>query len=473
MKRNLHKFETTMWLVIKGILYLLLLAVFILVLGRENIGLTRPSRMLAIVGMTFVVVGLLFLYVYGGYDVGRKKSRPIIYSLMLAVGCTDIITYLMLMIMRVNNLTTTRFTFSGFGLLIAAFLLQMVIIILATYAGNWLFFRIHEPEKCLIVTDSQESLDEIVFAIQRYKKQYRIVSVLDYHKTKEIRAELKAADTVFAYNVPMDVRADILNWCYRYNDNVYFNPEIEDIVELNAKEYTLDDLYLMNKNVKSLTIQQRVAKRLMDIGLSVILGIITSPFWLIGMLSVKIYDGGPVLFKQERATIHGKRFYVYKIRTMRPDAGDDHSTTRDDERITPPGRVLRRLRIDELPQLWNVLKGDMTFVGPRPEMIKNVEDYTKELPEFEYRLRVKAGLTGYAQILGKYNTTPKDKLIMDMMYIEQFSILHDLQLIFQTAMTLFRKDSTEGFAERGHCAYTFEKWDEDASVDASEQEADS
>ena len=134
---------------------------------------------------------------------------------------------------------------------------------------------------------------------------------------------------------------------------------------------------------------------------------------------------------------------------------ENYSATKDDDRITGPGRILRRTRIDELPQLLNVLKGDMTFVGPRPEMIKNVQNYTRELPEFRYRLRVKAGLTGYAQIAGKYNTTPRDKLIMDMMYIEQFSILRDIQLILQTAVVLLRSDSNTRSSVEKRTSYVF------------------
>ena len=194
-----------------------------------------------------------------------------------------------------------------------------------------------------------------------------------------------------------------------------------------------------------MTMEQRVIKRVMDIVLSLVLGILSAPIWLISMIVVKAHDGGPILFKQERATINGKKFMVYKLRTMKVDA-EIRSASKDDDRITKPGKILRKLRIDELPQLLNVLKGDMTFVGPRPEMLKNVIAYTQDLPEFKYRLRMKAGLTGYAQIAGKYNTTPKDKLIMDMMYIEQFSILRDIQLILQTAIVLLKKDSTEGFA---------------------------
>ena len=222
----------------------------------------------------------------------------------------------------------------------------------------------------------------------------------------------------------------------------------------SATHYVLDDVYLFNKNIKTLTMEQRIAKRLLDIVLSLILGVLSSPFWIIGALAVKLYDGGPILFKQERATIHGKRFYVYKLRTMKENV-ENYSAKKDDDRITTPGKFLRRTRIDELPQLLNVLKGDMTFVGPRPEMLKNVRSYTKELPEFKYRLRVKAGLTGYAQIAGKYNTTPRDKLIMDMMYIEQFSILRDIQLILQTAVVLLRSDSTEAFGKKRESKYKF------------------
>lgn len=459
MKKHLHKFETTLWIFIKAALYISLLLTFTGILGRESIGLTRLSRTLGITVTTFAVVGLLFLSVYGKYDVGRRKSKPIIYSLVLGVGCTDIVTYLQLMIMRTNKPDVNLFRLYSLGLLVVAFIVQVIIIVIFTYFGNWLFFKIHDPEYCCVITSSQESLDEIAFAIQKFKKQYAIKDVQDY-RNPNLEQHIKKAQTVFIYDVPSDARTDIMRWSYKYKVNVYFNPEIEDIMELNAIQYSLDDVYLLNKNVKTLTMEQRVAKRLLDIVLSLVLGILSAPFWIGGAIAVKLYDGGPVLFKQERATINGKRFYVYKLRTMKQNVVN-HSVTKNDDRITPPGHFLRRTRIDELPQLLNVLKGDMTFVGPRPEMMKNVKAYTEELPEFEYRLRMKAGLTGYAQITGKYNTTPKDKLIMDMMYIEQFNILRDIQLIFQTAIVLLKSDSTEAFDRNGkHCAYKFEKWEE-------------
>lgn len=461
MKKHLHKFESTLWLVIKVLLYSLLLITFIMVQKEENIGLRRLSRTMGITVFTFAIVGLLLLTVYGSYDVGRKKSKPIIYSLSLAVICTDIITYLQVMIMRANT-DIHEFKLRGIELLFVTIAIQIIIIIVFTYAGNALFFLIHEPEKCCVITSSQESLDIIAYAMGRFRKQYKISSVLDY-RSSDIESYIEKSDTVFMYDVPAERRIQIMRLCYKYKVNVYFNPYLEDIMEVNATHYVLDDIYLFNKNIKTLTMEQRIVKRVLDIVLSLFLGIISSPLWLTGALAVKLYDGGPVLFKQERATIHGRRFYVYKLRTMKENV-ENYSAKKDDDRITAPGKILRRTRIDELPQLLNVLKGDMTFVGPRPEMIKNVKSYTKELPEFRYRLRVKAGLTGYAQIAGKYNTTPRDKLIMDMMYIEQFSILKDIQLILQTAVVLLRSDSTEAFGKKRESDYTF--------IPADEQEKD-
>ena len=158
-------------------------------------------------------------------------------------------------------------------------------------------------------------------------------------------------------------------------------------------------------------------------------------------------DGGSVFFKQKRATKNGKIFEVYKFRTMRENV-TNYSSVNGDARITKAGKILRRFRLDELPQFFNILRGDMSLVGPRPEMLENVYSYTADLPEFRYRLRVKAGLTGYAQIAGKYNTSPRDKLILDLMYIENYSLWKDIKLIFQTLIVLFKSDSTEAFKEK-------------------------
>ena len=188
-----------------------------------------------------------------------------------------------------------------------------------------------------------------------------------------------------------------------------------------------------------------------DLILTGIATIIASPFMLVTALAIKLYDGGPALYKQKRLTKDGKEFYVYKFRSMIVDAeknsGARLSSGENDDRITKVGKVIRAIRFDELPQLFNILKGDMSIVGPRPERPEIAEQYYEELPEFKYRLKVKAGLTGYAQVYGKYNTTPKDKLKLDLMYINNYSLYLDLKVIFYTVKILFMKESTEGIEE--------------------------
>lgn len=441
---------------------------FITILGEKNIGLSRLSRTMGITISTFTVVGVLFLQVYGTYDIGRRKSKPIVHSLVLASICTDVITYLQVMIMRTNTNDIRSFRLHDWYLVLVVILVQLIIIIAFVYAGNWLFFLVHPPEACIIITSSQDSLDSLVRAMDKYKKQYSIREVFDY-KDPLLYEHILNRDTVFVYDVPVTVRAEIMRHCYKQKVNVYFNPDVEDVMETNAEAYILDDVYLLNKNVKALTMEQRIAKRLMDISISGVGLLLASPLVLIGMLLIKLDDGGPVLFKQERATLNGKVFQVLKLRTMCVDA-KAKSATQNDDRITKVGKFLRKTRFDEIPQLWNVLCGDMTLVGPRPEMLKNVNKYTRQLPEFEYRLRMKAGLTGYAQIVGKYNTTPKDKLLMDMMYIEQFSIWKDIQLMFQTVIVLLKMDSTEGFGSNNSKKdYVFNKYKSESTGIATEE----
>ena len=174
---------------------------------------------------------------------------------------------------------------------------------------------------------------------------------------------------------------------------------------------------------------------------------ITSPLMLLTALAIKLYDGGPVLYKQVRCTIGQREFYIMKFRSMRTDAEKDgvaRLAQKNDDRITPIGKVIRKCRLDELPQLINILKGDMSIVGPRPERKCLADEISKEIPEFCYRLKVRGGLTGYAQIYGKYNTSAYDKLRLDMMYIENYSPLLDIRLIILTLRIIFSKDSTEG-----------------------------
>ena len=241
--------------------------------------------------------------------------------------------------------------------------------------------------------------------------------------------------------------------------NVYFNPDMHDVIETNSRHVILDDVSMLGHFSKGLTLEQKIVKRCMDIVISLLALIITSPLLLIAAIAIKIEDKGKIIFKQNRATRDGKIFSVYKLRTMKEDV-ENYSVIENDERVTKVGKFLRKYRIDEIPQFFNVLLGDMSVVGPRPEMLVNIFNYTSVLPEFEYRLRVKAGITGHAQIAGKYNTSPKDKLILDLMYIEEYSFWLDIKLIFQTIIVVLKKDSTEAF-KNGEEAVFVEYVDED------------
>ncbi len=445
MVRLLKKFEKSMVFLLKIFLYGWLIGSFFLIMGIENWPLLRLSRTAGVTALTFVAVGLCMTMAYGTYDIGQRKSKPIISSLALAVAITDIITELQLSIMNTNEANGLAFDFASIGLLVITFIVQLIGIIIFAYGGNWLFFKVNKPQKCCLVTDTKESFFEAIEAIGRFKKQYKVEYVRNY-AAEDLFDVIIRCDTVFIYNLPIDKRTEIVEYCYRNLINIYFNPEISDIVEINAKHTIIDDISFVSAPVKELSFEQRFVKRLMDIVLSLITLIICSPVFIGCAFAIKVCDGGKIIFKQQRATKNGRIFSVYKFRTMKENAGN-YSAKEDDSRITPVGRFLRKYRLDELPQVINILKGEMSFVGPRPEMLRNVYLYTREYPEFEYRLRVKAGLTGYAQIAGKYNTSPKYKLILDLMYIENYSLTKDIKLLLQTLVVFFKSDSTEGFNE--------------------------
>lgn len=443
MKEKERRWDSFLWVFMKIILYLSLMGAFVICMGKDSHSLTTLSRTLGIIVITFFVVEMLFLSIYGKYDIGRRKSKPIITSLALATFFTDAVTYIELMIMRTNQPSIYAFRLRSISWLLLAFTMQVLLITIFTYLGNELFFIVNKPEKTCIVTSSQKKLDAVMRVISKYKKQYQPEAVFDYRE-KNILDLIKDYQTIFVYEVPIKKRTEIVRFCYREKKDIYYNPELHDIVEVNAEYYLLDDVSMLNARVKGLTLEQRFMKRALDLLIAVPAAVVSLPFGIAAAIAIKCNDGGPVFFKQKRATLNGKVFEVYKFRTMKQNV-ENKSVQKGDDRITKPGKFLRKTRIDEIPQLINIIKGDMSFVGPRPEMLENVKAYTEKLPEFEYRLRVKAGLTGYAQVSGKYNTTPKDKLVMDIMYIENYSILKDIQLIFQTVGVILKPDSTEAF----------------------------
>ena len=446
-----HRTELTISF-LRLILYGGLMALFFGLMAIHNIGLRQPSRTLATVLLTYTAMTGAMASIYGGYDVGRRKSKPIISSMSLAAIITDAVTYLQLQIMNVNENNNEFLVLFGpdFWMLLLCIALQIAFIIYMGYRGNTAFFRLNPPQECLLVLGSATRREPCERKIGRYKLQWKVTDVALWDEPN-LRQRIDAAQVVFLDSeIPGQAKHSLLKICYDLHRDVLCKAQLQDIMLSSARQLVIDDAPFLEMDYHKMTFGQRITKRLMDILCSAAVLILLSPVMGIIALCIRMEDGAPVIFRQTRMTVAGNTFVIYKFRTMRKDAShDDHevSVTRHDPRITQVGQVLRRFRLDELPQFWNILKGDMTLVGPRPEMLENVDRYKLELPAFVYREKMKAGLTGYAQIEGRYNTTPEDKLMLDLMYIESFSIWEDIKLLFRTFTVFFKPDSTQGFTE--------------------------
>lgn len=444
LKSFCDKFQKSIIALIKIVMYGAALATFFLLFAIDNPEIISLSRTAAVTLSTYVFMLFLLTNIYGGFDVGVRKRREIVISLILTGIITDLVTYFELTIMKTNDANNATFTIENVGVLFAVFVIQIAIYVVMTIIGNKFYFWINEAEKCLIVSSDVDSARRVSKAMESFQRRYRVNEIVSIND-ENLEEKMLAADSIVLYEVPVERRTEIVDFCYQNLKNFYFNPAVADILERNSNSEVIDDISFFSWKFHTISFEERIIKRLMDVIISTIMIIVLSPLLLISAVLIKKNDGGSVLFKQKRATVHGKVFEIYKFRTMKENV-ENKSVVVDDDRITGIGKFLRKYRIDELPQLFNILKGDMSLVGPRPEMLENVKEYTKELPEFRYRLRMKAGLTGYAQIIGKYNTSSKDKLMLDLLYIENYSIMKDIQLLFRTVLVIFKaEDSTSAF----------------------------
>lgn len=324
---------------------------------------------------------------------------------------------------------------------------EAVLALLAVLAFNKLYFKLYPPHDMLLVFGSESALS-LKFKMDSRKEKYRVTGVISAQTGLDrILEEAAKYDAVILNDVPTALRNDILKFCYRYRIRVYLAPDLTDIMIRGAKNNTLFDTPLLTVKGTGLSPVQRVVKRTMDIVLCSLAMVAAAPVMLVVAAAIRLEDGGPVFYKQDRLTRGGREFQILKFRSMIVDAEKYAGAvlaSGDDPRITKVGKVIRATRLDELPQLLNILKGDMSIVGPRPERKCLADEITKEVPEFPYRLKVRGGLTGYAQIFGKYNTSAYDKLRLDLIYIENYSLLLDIKLIILTLRIIFSKDSTEG-----------------------------
>ena len=402
----------------------------------------------------------MFNFAHKGKYVLMALYAALAYLVFQYTDCTmfgqlsrvDLIMGQMISLLIVNAFTYLQLCLIGNAVLALAPMaalvgIQAVIAIVLIFVYTTLYHKLYAPHNMLLIFGSRNSVG-LKFKMDSRKDKYNITGLISAEEGYEaIIHKIPHYDAVILNDVAAPLRNDLLKFCYRYRVRTYVAPKLTDIMIRGAKNISLFDTPLLLVKGTGLTPAQRVGKRLMDIVLCAIAMIPAAPIMAVVALTIKLEDGGPVFFKQKRMTRNGREFDILKFRSMIVDAEKYAGAvlaTDNDPRITKVGKVIRATRLDEIPQILNILKGDMSIVGPRPERKVIADEYCKDIPEFAYRLKVRGGLTGYAQIYGKYNTSAYDKLRLDLMYIENYSLMLDIKLIILTLRIIFSKESTEG-----------------------------
>ncbi len=445
MKKNHEQFKKLLRTILCGILVLSQTAIFAYVWitnYNEDIVLPFVQKGNWLLYTLYTIISITFLRAFDSTKYGRYRKSNIIPSQMLASFFTALVTYLQIVLLSAEFVSVIP--------LIWMFAIDIALIFVITVSGDFMFDKIFPARKVIVLYDNYNP--DIFLKKLKFRKDKFVVSdVINIDiGMDELKESIKNSEGVILYDLSAEIRNKLLKICYEYDVRTYATSKVSDVLVRGAECIHLFDTPLLLYRNNRLTFEQLVVKRAMDIVVSAIMLVLTSPFLLISAIAIKLYDGGPVFFTQARYTLNGKIFKIHKFRSMIVDAeknGTPIPSTKGDPRITPVGKVLRATRLDELPQLIDILVGNMSLVGPRPERIEHVDQYSEEIPEFRYRLKVRGGLTGYAQLYGKYNTTPYDKLQLDLMYIQNYSLLLDIKLILMTIKIMFTKESTEGFEE--------------------------
>ncbi len=398
-------------------------------------------------GNVFIlVIYLLILFffsgMYKGLQVGSFRKLELLFSQVFATACADVLFYAIACMLAYHFPSPIPY--------ILAFGVQCICIGVWILGATYIYRSLFPPLDILLIHAGAHT-ELFVDKVKTRKHQFHISEEIRTDtEIEKLYEAIRRHEAVMMWDIPTHLRNKLFKYCYEVSVDVYVMPKISDIILNGSQTLHLFDTPLLLTKSTPMAPEQIVFKRMFDLLFALIILIITSPVMLITAVAIKLYDQGAVLYIQTRCTQGGKEFKMYKFRSMIETAEKDgvaRLATQNDSRITPIGRLIRKVRIDELPQLFNVINGTMSFVGPRPERPEIIEKYKKSMPEFVYRMKVKAGLTGYAQVYGKYNSLPYDKLKLDLYYIEHFSIWLDLKLIILTLKILLTLDSTEGIAE--------------------------
>ena len=390
----------------------------------------------------FFVLFVIFGRVYDAFLMSMQRISEIVYAQFLAVAVSDFIMYIVIWLLskHLPNILPG----------VAALIGQVILAAVWAYNAHHAYFKIFPPQATAVIYDTRHGIEKLIGKYGLDTK-YKVVLTATADECIANLAMLDGVSTVFMSGIHSHDRNVILKYCVENNIGIFVIPRIGDTIMSGAYPMHMFHLPMLKVGRYHPQPEYLFIKRLLDIVISAVALVVLSPIFLVTAIAIKVTDHGPVFYKQIRLTKDGKEFGILKFRSMRVDAEKDGvarlSSGEHDDRITPVGRVIRACRIDELPQLLNILRGELSIVGPRPERPEIAAQYCEEMPEFSLRLQAKAGLTGYAQIYGKYNTTPYDKLVMDLMYIAHPSIVEDIKIMFATVKILFMPESTEGISE--------------------------
>ncbi len=404
----------------------------------------EPKRFWLVVGI-YAVAYFILRRTYNAYDLEMSKTLDLAYSQSIAHITSGGLMYLVLLVDFFNFKSVNPLPIIG---LVAV---QIIFNLLWSDGVSRIYKRLNKPKRTIVIYEDEDDYFRLN-EMHKFTRLFKVEKTLEIHSDdlELLKNEISGFEIVFIAGLNEVLRNNVLKACVAKNIPCFVSPHIGDILLMGSEhieQFSVPIFKVARANPKS---EYELFKRIVDIIVALLGIIITSPFMIITALAVRLYDRGPALYKQVRLTKDGKEFKILKFRSMKTNAESDgiaRLATDNDDRITPVGKIIRACRLDELPQLFNILKGDMTLVGPRPERPEIAAQYEETLPPFALRLQAKAGLTGLAQVYGKYNTDPYDKLQMDLMYINNMSIATDIKLILATIKILFMKDSTSGVAQ--------------------------
>lgn len=403
---------------------------------------------IAIVGI-YLVLLWLFNRAFGALKIGHLKTWDVLYSQIFAVLCTNGTIYVVLLLIHGSWAMFRGFTpvFEEIGPILLMTALDIFIFLIWAITARNVYAWLYPPHELLLIYGSSGP-EDLITTLRKRSDRYCIRESISMEEgTDRIMQKMSAFDAVMVGDVPSHERNRIIKYAFEKNIRCYCIPKISDIMIRSADGIELFDTPILLFRNDGLSLTERFLKRAVDIIVSLLALVPFSIIMAAVAAAIWLDDRGPLFYTQERLTTNGRVFSILKFRSMIVSSESESGArlaSAEDDRITRVGKVIRRLHFDELPQLFNILKGDMSLVGPRPERPDIAAAYRDVIPEFDYRLKVKAGLTGYAQVYGQYNTKPYDKLKLDLNYIENYSLWLDFKLMLLTIKILFQKEKSVG-----------------------------